>query len=361
MKSSESAAAGAEARPGRALVRNLLPLALLLAAFLLVALHTGLEDTFAAIGSVSVPTLALMLAASTCNYAARSVRWFLMFQFVAPRAPGSALRALPRQFIVYLAGFAFTLTPGRAGELIRAWLARRSFDTPVATGLSLVIADRFYDAIALAIILLVAGAMLGGFSLVAGITIAVLAAGIVIAGWLSSSSGLWGRAANAVPKLSGLVTGLQSAIVQFSLVSRPRMLPVLTLASLAGWGIQGLAPAIVLRDMGFGLGIRDSVFMFALATLVGGASFLPGGLGGFEATMIALLVAKGVPVATAVAATLLIRFTTLGLGIALGLTMLAVWSYAWRYTSGDARDAGESQAARARRRPARKRSSNGSS
>jgi uncharacterized membrane protein YbhN (UPF0104 family) len=70
--------------------------------------------------------------------------------------------------------------------------------------------------------------------------------------------------------------------VQFSLVSRPRMLPVLTLASLAGWGIQGLAPAIVLRDMGFGLGIRDSVFMFALATLIGGASFLPGGLGGFE-------------------------------------------------------------------------------
>ena len=57
--------------------------------------------------------------------------------------------------------------------------------------------------------------------------------------------------------------------------------------------------------------------------------------------MIALLVAKGVPVATAVAATLLIRFTTLGLGIALGLTMLAVWSYAWRYTSGDPRDAGE--------------------
>ena len=118
------------------------------------------------------------------------------------------------------------------------------------------------------------------------------------------------------------------------------MLPVLTLASLAGWGIQGLAPAIVLHDMGFGLRICDSVFMFALATLVGGASFLPGGLGGFEATMIVLLVAKGVPVATAVAATVLIRFTALGLGIALGLTMLAVWSYAWRFGSRDPRAAG---------------------
>jgi uncharacterized protein (TIRG00374 family) len=114
------------------------------------------------------------------------------------------------------------------------------------------------------------------------------------------------------------------------------MLSVLTLPSLAGWGVQGLAPLIVLRDMGFSLGIVDSVFLFALATLVGGASFLPGGLGGFEATMIALLLAKGVPLATAVAATLLVRFTTLWLGIALGVTMLAAWSYGRR----DRHDAG---------------------
>jgi uncharacterized protein (TIRG00374 family) len=334
MKIREPGEARAEARPGRALVRNMLPLALLLAAFLLVALHTGPADTWAAIGSVSLPTLALMLAASAFNYAARSVRWFLMFRLVAPRAPESALRAMPRQLVVYLAGFAFTLTPGRAGEVIRAWIARKSFDTPVATGLSLVIADRFYDAIALAIILLAAASMLGSFSVAAGITMAVLAAAVLIAAWLSSPSGLWRRAANAVPKLSRHVMGLQSAIAQFSFVSRPQMLPLLTLPSLAGWGVQGLAPAIVLRDMGFALGIRDSVLVFALATLVGGASFLPGGLGGFEATMIALLVAKGVPIATAVAATLLVRFTTLWLGVALGIAMLAVWSYAGRDRHG---------------------------
>ena len=282
-----------EVRLGRAFVRNMLPLGLLLAAFLLVAWHAGPADTLAAIRSVSLPTLALMLSASLFNYAARSLRWFLMVRLTAPRAPESALRALPRQLVVYLAGFAFTLTPGRAGEAVRAWIARKSFDTPVATGLSLVIADRFHDAIALAIILLVAAAMHGGFSVAAGVTIAVLAAAIPLAGWLPRSD-LWRRAAHAVPRLSRHITGLQSAIA--------------------------------LRDMGFDLGIRDSVFMFALATLIGGASFLPGGLGGFEATMIALLAANGVPVATALAATLLVRFTTLWLGVALGIATLALWS-----------------------------------
>jgi uncharacterized protein (TIRG00374 family) len=82
--------------------------------------------------------------------------------------------------------------------------------------------------------------------------------------------------------------------------------------------------------MGFALGFWDALFVFALATLIGGASFLPGGLGGFEATMVALLVTKDIPIATAVAATLLVRFTTLWFGIALGIVMLAMWSYGWR-------------------------------
>jgi uncharacterized protein (TIRG00374 family) len=90
--------------------------------------------------------------------------------------------------------------------------------------------------------------------------------------------------------------------------------------------LQGLAPAIVLNDMGVSLGLANSVFVFALATLVGGASFLPGGLGGFEATMIALLSAMDIPLSTALAATLVLRLTTLWFGVALGLATFMAWT-----------------------------------
>jgi glycosyltransferase 2 family protein len=314
-------------RPWRAIFRNLLPLGLLLAAFLLVALNVGVAEVWAALGSVSLPTLGLMLTASTLNYLARSFRWLLLFRSVVPHNPASAFTAIPRQFLVYLAGYAFTLTPGRAGEVIRVWLAKKSFDLPLPTGLSLVIADRFYDAIALTVILLVAGMLLGSYSVAAGVTMAGLATAIVMAGRLSSASSLWQRATERMPRLSRLITGFQVAIVHFSFVSRPRTLPKFLLPSLVGWGVQGLVPAMVLRDMGFALSAWDSILVFALATLVGGASFLPGGLGGFEATMVAVLVTKDIPIATAIAATLVVRITTLLFGVAVGISMLAVWTH----------------------------------
>jgi uncharacterized protein (TIRG00374 family) len=75
-----------------------------------------------------------------------------------------------------------------------------------------------------------------------------------------------------------------------------------------GWDLAGLA-----------------VFILSFSTLVGAVSSLPGGLGAAEASiagMLALLV--GVPAETAAAATLLIRFATLWLGVSLGLL---VWAF----------------------------------
>jgi uncharacterized membrane protein YbhN (UPF0104 family) len=66
------------------------------------------------------------------------------------------------------------------------------------------------------------------------------------------------------------------------------------------------------------------VFILAFSTAIGGASALPGGLGAADATiagMLTLLV--GLPVSTAAAATLLIRFGTLWFGVGLGL---AAWA-----------------------------------
>ena len=61
--------------------------------------------------------------------------------------------------------------------------------------------------------------------------------------------------------------------------------------------------------------------MFAL--LVGGLSFLPGGLGSREVTMIGLLSLYGLPEAAAITATLICRLTTLWFAVVLGAVFLA--------------------------------------
>jgi uncharacterized protein (TIRG00374 family) len=58
------------------------------------------------------------------------------------------------------------------------------------------------------------------------------------------------------------------------------------------------------------------------AMLVGAISFLPGGLGGVEATMVGLLILIGSTQPLALAATVIIRLTTLWFAVALGLLAL---------------------------------------
>ena len=62
--------------------------------------------------------------------------------------------------------------------------------------------------------------------------------------------------------------------------------------------------------------------VYALAMLAGALSFLPGGLGGAEAVMVAALTLKGVDQPSAVAATIIIRLATLWFAVALGLLAL---------------------------------------
>jgi uncharacterized protein (TIRG00374 family) len=306
------------------IVRAFLPLLLVAAAFGLAAWSLAADEVKSALRHLRLETVLLLLAVSAFNYGARTLRWIMLFRTVDPNA---AMRAatLPRHVLVYLGGFAFTLTPGRAGEAIRVYTAHRSFGTPANAGLSLVVADRFYDAVALTVILLVGALAFTHAGAAPLIMLAIVIAVVAVLGWLASAPRFWSAAERRLPRLVRAIGGARQTLGHLSVVSRPQRLPVFALPSLAGWIVQGLAPMLLLADMGISLGVGESIVIFAFATLVGGASFLPGGLGGFEATMIGLLAATGIAPATATVVTLLLRLTTLWFGVTLGVAMLTAW------------------------------------
>ena len=80
---------------------------------------------------------------------------------------------------------------------------------------------------------------------------------------------------------------------------------------------------MLLAALGHPLPLSTAVFIYAFAMLVGGLSFLPGGLGSSEAVMIALLALNGFPESAAVSATLICRLATLWFAVALGAVFLA--------------------------------------
>ena len=97
-----------------------------------------------------------------------------------------------------------------------------------------------------------------------------------------------------------------------------------TALSLVAWAAEAWAFDLILRWMGWDLPLAFAVFVYAIGMLAGALSFMPGGLGGAEIAMVTLLTWRGIPMPQALAATLLIRLTTLWFAVALGALFLAL-------------------------------------
>ena len=104
----------------------------------------------------------------------------------------------------------------------------------------------------------------------------------------------------------------------------PTILLAAGFLGIVGWLAEGYAFQLLLVWLGADIGLWKAVGIFIFATLAGGLTGAPGGLGGAEAAMVALLLLDGVPLEVAVPATLVIRVTTLWFAIGIGLLIFPV-------------------------------------
>src|SRR3954451_17949836 len=83
------------------------------------ALYAGLDEVLAHLRSVSARLIALMLGLSLLNYLLRGWRWQIFGNGLGIRLPWG------RNLLYFVAGFALTATPGKAGEGLRLWFLER--------------------------------------------------------------------------------------------------------------------------------------------------------------------------------------------------------------------------------------------
>jgi len=273
----------------------------------------------AAISGLHLWQLAVLLALSAANYLLRAARWRLCV-----RALGLRTTAW-QDILTYMAGFGLTLTPGRLGELVRLRWLRRYSGAPLKRIAPMALVDRASDLLAVALLLALAVALASGLGRAA--PVALLAAVVAIAATrprlLMALAGLgWRLTGRAGGRIARLFATLRHAARQLAVFSAPRIaIPVITIGML-GWFAEGYAFYLLLGWMGAPIEIWLAVGIFVFAMLGGGATGLPGGLGGAEAALLALLGLVGVPLAIGLPATLIIRATTLWFAILIGLVLL---------------------------------------
>jgi uncharacterized protein (TIRG00374 family) len=88
--------------------------------------------------------------------------------------------------------------------------------------------------------------------------------------------------------------------------------------TLIAWASEGFALSLILRGLGFDVGIVTTTVLFGFSTLIGVLSMLPGGLVVTDASLMGLLVQTGIPNTPAAVASIMARVFTLWLAVIIG-------------------------------------------
>ncbi len=291
---------------------------LVLAGLLGMAAVTGWEETRAQLARISLWQLGVLLALSMVNYLTRGLRWHIFARRLGLNT------GLIQDLRHFLGGFAMTVTPGRVGELVRMrWLGRETGWRFERTA-PLMLADRALDMAAMGVLL----ALTLAFSttgIAGGLPVSILAlTGAFIATrptLLSTIAGLGYRLSGRFGRLFARVRRAATSLATFS---SPGLLFFAALLGAAGWVAEGYAFHLLLVWMGADIGLAKATAIFIFSALAGGLTGAPGGVGGAEAAMVALLALEGVPMEVALPATAIIRVTTLWFAIGIGFAIFPI-------------------------------------
>lgn len=283
----------------------------------LVSLWAGAATVWQPMTRLSGGLVLLLLALSGANYVLRGWRWQHFTNGLGLAVPWR------RNALYFIAGFAVTTSPGKTGEALRLWFLERCHGLAYERTAPLFVCDRTSDMAAIMIYCL---ASVGAFSgyLWAAIVPSLLVVAMIVPFLhppLLDAARKWleRRLARRWP---GLQRWLDVALADTARLFTLRLFGFGLLLSLAGWFAEIYEFHLLLAAIGAPLSLQQASFIFTFAMLAGALTMLPGGLGGTEAVMIALLNASGVEIGTAVAATAVIRVTTMWFATLLGMLAL---------------------------------------
>jgi uncharacterized protein (TIRG00374 family) len=279
--------------------------------FILLSLISDLETLKTALEGFPLAYLVPIGLLSLGNYALRYVKWHWYLKLL-----GHRISRFPN-LLVFLSGFALTVTPGKVGEFVKAYIVKERFNVPYTASTAVVLMERFTDVAAIVLL-----SCLGLFLRFLHWSFAVLAVLALFAflmllrnrsfvGWVIAQTARF----KLLKRLSGpLKTFYEEGWILLDLGVFFSSL----LLSLVAWFLEGLGYALVAWGLGSTISLMEGVFIYSVALLGGALTLFLGGLGATEGGMVGLGIIFGMTRSTAAASTIIIRVMTLWFAVLIG-------------------------------------------
>jgi len=249
--------------------------------------------------------LLIVLPIEVFSFFIRSIRQKILLDEIGIKIP------LITNFKIYVAGLSMTVTPGGFGSIIKSHFLKKFFNYSNSKTFPLVLVERFHDFLAVTTIIIIS---LFFSYLWQSFVLAMMSSVLLILVYLLARKNfLLIKFLSKIKKIKLIAKFVPTLEFVESLVLLTKWKTMFKswLLSITSWSIEIISFYYVFQifeiDMNF-LEIGQVVYT---SILVGVLSFLPGGIGFTEGSLIALLIERGYELSIVTSVVLMLRLVTI--------------------------------------------------
>lgn len=298
--------------------RILISLVIAGALYLAFTIYADFNNLSKVLSKFSWWLLPFILSLAFLNYVSRFFKWdyYLSILKVNIKRIDS--------FSIFMSGLIMSVTPGKMGELLKAYLVKQISGTPISRTAPIIFAERITDFISIVLIALLGAYVYDyGRNIILGVGLFFLIILIIVSNKYIALPII--NQFERIKFLKKYMLHIHAAYESSYLLLRPLPLFYMTMLSFVSWSFECMGYHLILANFGVDLSYLWASFSYAFASIVGAISMLPGGLGLTEGSLTYMLIQKSYSKEIAVASTFIIRAATLWFAILVGIISLSLY------------------------------------
>ena len=256
--------------------------------------------------------LPVLLLLSLLNYFARFYKWDYYLSILKINI------SKKDSLLIFMSGLLMSVTPGKIGELLKAYLVKTVNKTPASITAPIIFAERATDFLSLTILALF-GAYIYDYGRNAALIITII---ILIGIFILTNRKVFDSLMIVLSKIKFVHKRIESIEQLYhSTYTLLKIKPLLIAVgiSVLSWGFECFGYYLVINNFVNTIGVSWSFFSYSFSTIVGAVSMLPGGLGVTEGSFLLMLTSKGLSASDAAATTFITRVVTLWFAVLVGI------------------------------------------
>mgnify|MGYP006138056973 CR=1 FL=1 len=222
-------------------------------------------------------------------------------------------------FLLYLSGLSFIITPGGAGEAIKTYFLKKKYNHKIAKTIPLVLVEKYTDLISVITIIAI-------FSIIIQINEIIIAMSVIgivtlityITIRIKKMFELGLKILKKIKPLSKFTDTISESYEGIYLMTSPKIMLKSCSISISVWSIEAIAIYLVFLSFNTDIGFIQTTLIMYSSVIIGAVSLLPAGIGVTEVSATHFLLKEGLEISLVTSIVFIVRLTSIWFATAIG-------------------------------------------